>query len=147
MSSVRWRRPIQTSGLFLPAGTIFPIHRIEQVREFFLKQQPAYCINCAAYTAVDKAETDREMAFLVNAVATGVLATVCNEHQTKFIHISTDYVFDGQSPVPYTEVDKTDPVNSYGASKLQGEELCMEKNPDAIIIRTAWVYSVFGTIL
>jgi len=122
----------------------FPIHRIEQVREFFLKQQPAYCINCAAYTAVDKAETDREMAFLVNAVATGVLATVCKEQQTKFVHISTDYVFDGQSPVPYTEEDKTDPVNTYGASKLQGEEFCMEKNPDAIIIRTAWVYSVFG---
>jgi len=122
----------------------FPIHRIEQVREFFLKQQPAYCINCAAYTAVDKAETDREMAFLVNAVATGVLATVCKELQTKFIHISTDYVFDGQSPVPYTEEDKTDPINIYGSSKLQGEELCMEKNPDAIIIRTAWVYSVFG---
>ena len=122
----------------------FPIHRIEQVREFFLKQQPAYCINCAAYTAVDKAETDREMAFLVNAVATGVLATVCKEQQTKFVHISTDYVFDGQSPVPDTEEDKTDPVNTYGASKLQGEEFCMEKNPDAIIIRTAWVYSVFG---
>lgn len=122
----------------------FPIHRIEQVRDFFLKQQPTYCINCAAYTAVDKAETDREMAFLVNAVAAGVLATVCQEQQTKFIHISTDYVFDGQSPVPYTELDKTDPVNTYGASKLKGEELCMEKNPDAIIIRTAWVYSVFG---
>jgi len=122
----------------------FPIHRIEQVREFFAKEQPAYCINCAAYTAVDKAETEREIAFLVNAVAPGVLASVCKELNTKFIHISTDYVFDGQSPEPYTEEDQTSPVNTYGASKLKGEELCVEKNEDSIIIRTAWVYSMFG---
>lgn len=121
-----------------------PIHRVEQVRDFFNKQQPAYCINCAAYTAVDKAETDREMAFLTNAVAVGVLSAVCREYQAGFIHISTDYVFNGQSPEPYREEDATDPVNVYGASKLKGEEICLEKNSDAIIIRTAWVYSVFG---
>lgn len=121
-----------------------PIHRQEQVREFFAKQQPAFCINCAAYTAVDKAESERELAFLTNAVAVGVLSSVCKEFQTGFIHISTDYVFNGQSPDPYKETDATDPVNVYGSSKLQGEEICMKNNPDAIIIRTAWVYSVFG---
>lgn len=122
----------------------FPIHRVEQVRDFFAKQQPAYCINCAAYTAVDKAETEREMAFLTNAVAVGVLSSVCKEFQTGFVHISTDYVFNGQSPEPYKEDDATDPINVYGSSKLKGEEICRENNADAIIIRTAWVYSVFG---
>jgi dTDP-4-dehydrorhamnose reductase len=121
-----------------------PIHRSEQVSAFFSKQQPAYVINCAAYTAVDKAESDREMAYLVNAVAPGILAQACKEHGAKFIHVSTDYVFNGDSPKPYVETDKTDPANVYGASKLQGEELTQANDPDAIIIRTAWVYSTFG---
>ncbi len=121
-----------------------PVQNNEQVIEFFQRHQPAFCINCAAYTAVDKAETEKDESFLVNATAVGLLASVCRQFNTKLVHISTDYVFDGLSPVPYTEEDATCPVNTYGASKLKGEELCLQNNPNAMIIRTAWVYSTFG---
>jgi dTDP-4-dehydrorhamnose reductase len=105
---------------------------------------PDYCINCAAYTAVDKAESEKEKAFLINAEAVGVLAATCKEFQTKLFHISTDYVFDGNSSIPLKEDDTTSPVNIYGASKLKGEELALQNNADTIIIRTSWVYSEFG---
>lgn len=121
-----------------------PIQDEIRVQQYFSKHKPAFCINCAAYTAVDKAESDKETAFAVNATATGILAAASRSHNTKFIHISTDYVFDGQSPVPYKEDAAVNPINTYGASKQQGEQLCLEKNPDSIIIRTAWVYSGFG---
>lgn len=121
-----------------------PIHRFELVSQYFDVVRPAYCINAAAYTAVDKAETDRETAFLVNGDAVGVLASVCKKYSTRFIHISTDYVFDGTSPEPYKEDAPTNPINAYGISKLRGEALCLLYNPDAIIIRTAWVYAEHG---
>jgi dTDP-4-dehydrorhamnose reductase len=121
-----------------------PVQDAEQVRSFFSKHRPAFCINCAAYTAVDKAETEKDQAFLVNAEAVGILAAACRQFAARLIHISTDYVFDGQSPVPYTEEAATNPLNVYGASKLRGEQLCMQNNPDVVIIRTAWVYSGFG---
>jgi dTDP-4-dehydrorhamnose reductase len=121
-----------------------PIQDEAQVQQYFSKHKPAFCVNCAAYTAVDKAENDKETAFAVNATATGILAAASRSHNTKFIHISTDYVFDGQSPVPYKEDAPVNPMNTYGVTKLKGEQLCLEKNPDAIIIRTAWVYSGFG---
>lgn len=129
--------------LFLSKDDL-PIHQYEEVRHFFKTNQPSHCINCAAYTAVDKAESDRERAMLVNGEAVGVLAAVCAQHDTRFVHISTDYVFDGLSPEPYTEADAPNPVNAYGQSKLKGEQLCMANNPSAVIIRTAWVYSEFG---
>ena len=103
-----------------------------------------YCINCAAYTAVDKAETETEKAFLINAAAVGNLAAVCKEQHAQFIHISTDYVFDGTATTPYKEDHPVNPVNAYGASKLKGEELAFQNNPASIIIRTSWVYSSFG---
>lgn len=121
-----------------------PIHHFELVRNFFSSYKPAYCINCAAYTAVDRAETEKDLAYLVNAESVGVLAAVSKEFGTRFVHISTDYVFDGLSPEPYTETQATQPVNTYGASKREGELLCSKNNPDSIIIRTAWVYSEFG---
>jgi dTDP-4-dehydrorhamnose reductase len=121
-----------------------PIHRIELVAQYFSTVKPAYCINAAAYTAVDKAETDKENAFLINGDAVGVLASACSKFETKFIHISTDYVFDGTSPTPYKETDRTNPANTYGLSKLRGEALCLLNNKDAIIIRTAWVYAEHG---
>lgn len=121
-----------------------PIHRFELVSQYFDVVKPAYCINAAAYTAVDKAETDKETAFLVNGDAVGVLASACAKYNTKFIHISTDYVFDGTSPEPYKEDTRANPVNAYGVSKLRGEALCLFYNPDAVIIRTAWVYSEHG---
>ena len=121
-----------------------PIHQFELVRKYFNTLKPAYCINCAAYTAVDKAESEKDLAFLINGEAVGVLAAICKEHNTKFIHISTDYVFDGEAAYPYTESSLTDPINVYGASKLEGEEQAMELNPDSIIIRTSWLYSLLG---
>ena len=121
-----------------------PIHHFELVRNFFQSYKPAYCINCAAYTAVDRAETEKDLAYLVNAESVGVLAAVSKEFGTRFVHISTDYVFDGNSPDPYNESHPTQPINTYGASKRDGELRCMENNPDAIIIRTAWVYSEYG---
>ena len=121
-----------------------PIHQFELVRNYFNTLKPAYCINCAAYTAVDKAESEKDLAFLINGEAVGVLAAVCQEHNAKFIHISTDYVFNGDAAYPYTENFPTDPINVYGASKLEGEKQAMELNPDSIIIRTSWLYSSLG---
>ena len=121
-----------------------PIHQFELVRNYFNTLKPAYCINCAAYTAVDKAETEKDLAFQINGEAVGVLAAVCREHNSKLIHISTDYVFDGEAAYPYTENFPTDPINVYGASKLEGEKQAMELNPGSIIIRTSWLYSSLG---
>lgn len=121
-----------------------PVNDEAAVQKLFAEHQPAYCINCAAYTAVDKAESDQEAAFSVNAEGPRILAAACKTYNTRFIHISTDYVFNGQSPAPYKENAPTDPVNLYGASKLKGEQLCLGADPTAIIIRTAWVYSSFG---
>lgn len=121
-----------------------PIHRFELVANYFDIVKPAYCINTAAYTAVDKAETDKGTAFEVNGDAVGVLASVCRKYGTRFIHISTDYVFDGNSPEPYQENAPTNPINVYGISKLRGEALSLLHNPDTLIIRTAWVYCEHG---
>lgn len=121
-----------------------PVNDEAAVQKVFAAHKPVYCINCAAYTAVDKAESEQEMAYQVNAEGTRILAAACKANNTRFIHISTDYVFNGQSPAPYTEDAATDPVNTYGATKLKGEQLCLQYNPEAIIIRTAWVYSSFG---
>jgi dTDP-4-dehydrorhamnose reductase len=121
-----------------------PIHHFELVRNFFKGYKPQYLINCAAYTAVDKAESEKDLAFQVNGEAVGVLAAVCKEYGTKFIHISTDYVFDGNGTTPYTTDAPTNPQSVYGASKLKGEQEAMKYNPDSIIIRTSWVYSEFG---
>jgi len=121
-----------------------PIHQFELVRNYFNTLKPAYCINCAAYTAVDKAEAEKDLAFQINGEAVGVLAAICKEHNTKFIHISTDYVFNGEAAYPYTESFPTDPINVYGASKLEGEKQAIQLDPECIIIRTSWVYSSFG---
>ena len=121
-----------------------PIHHFELVRNFFKGYQPQFLINCAAYTAVDRAESERELAFQVNGESVGVLAAVCKEYGTKLIHISTDYVFDGTATLPYKEESLTNPQSVYGASKLEGEKEALRFNPDSIIIRTSWVYSEFG---
>jgi dTDP-4-dehydrorhamnose reductase len=121
-----------------------PVNDEAAVQKVFAAHRPVYCINCAAYTAVDKAESEQDLAYQVNAEGTRILAAACKANNTRFIHISTDYVFNGQSPAPYTEDAATDPVNTYGATKLKGEQLCLQYNPEAIIIRTAWVYSSFG---
>lgn len=116
----------------------------EEVNDFFWQNAPDFCINAAAYTAVDLAETDIEKAFLVNADGAENLAEACAENNAQFIHVSTDYVFDGENNLAYTEEDFTNPLGVYGASKLAGDELALEVNPCSVIIRTSWVYSEFG---
>ena len=102
-------------------------------------------INCAAYTAVDKAEKEQELANQINHLAVKQLANIANEQQARLIHISTDYVFDGESDKPYTETDETNPINVYGKTKLAGEKALQAVMPtNAIIIRTSWVYSEYG---
>jgi dTDP-4-dehydrorhamnose reductase len=114
------------------------------ITKSFSKIKPHYCINCAAYTAVDKAETEVERAYLINATAVKLLAAACDNFNTRFIHVSTDYVFDGNSSIPYKEEDETNPINVYGASKRKGEIEALESNLQSIIIRTSWVYSSYG---
>jgi dTDP-4-dehydrorhamnose reductase len=121
-----------------------PIENAEAVNDFFADKLPAICINCAAYTAVDKAESEKEKAFLINAEAVGVLAKACAGVNAKFIHISTDYVFDGSSSIPLKETDATKPINIYGESKLQGEKNAFDYCKETMVIRTSWVYSEFG---
>jgi dTDP-4-dehydrorhamnose reductase len=117
---------------------------VQQVDACFAGFKPDYCINCAAYTAVDKAETDTDTAHKINATAVQILAAACTKYHTKFIHISTDYVFDGNGNEPYKEDHPTEPVSVYGKTKLQGEEEALRANKEVIIIRTSWVYSEHG---
>ncbi|MDO9375242.1 MAG: dTDP-4-dehydrorhamnose reductase [Ferruginibacter sp.] len=120
------------------------IENADAVNDFFSSHIVDCCINCAAYTAVDKAETEQEKAFAINGAAVGFLAAACKISNALFIHISTDYVFDGSGIAPYVEDHPVSPVNFYGASKLKGEELALQNNEDAIVIRTSWVYSATG---
>jgi dTDP-4-dehydrorhamnose reductase len=106
--------------------------------------QPQIILNCAAYTAVDKAESETELADILNHQAVAVLAQWTNANDCQFLHISTDYVFDGNSSMPLTEEAATGPINVYGQTKLAGEQACLRENPNVIIIRTSWVYSSFG---
>lgn len=106
--------------------------------------RPHIIINCAAYTAVDKAETETELADVLNHQAVAVLAQWAQSHGSQLVHVSTDYVFDGNSSTALTEDALTDPINVYGKTKLAGEQACLRENPNSIIIRTSWVYSQFG---
>ena len=114
------------------------------VNLFFKENKIDVCVNCAAYTAVDKAEIESALAMEVNANAVGYLANTCKKYNTQFIHISTDYVFDGLANMPYKPEDKTNPVNFYGQTKLEGELNAIKENFASIIIRTSWVYSEYG---
>ena len=131
-------------GFFFATKEELPIENTEAVKSFFEKNRIDYCINCAAYTAVDKAESEKEKAFLINADAVRNLADVCNIRQIKLIHISTDYVYNGLTKISLKEENEVGPINIYGHSKLKGEEFAFEKNPATLIIRTSWVYSSFG---
>jgi dTDP-4-dehydrorhamnose reductase len=127
-----------------PSREELPVGDIGSVKNFFQSSSPSFCINCAAYTAVDKAETEKEQALLVNGKGVGQLAAICKEFHTRLIHLSTDYVFDGTASSPYTEAAVNNPVNVYGATKLEGEKQAMANNSESIILRTSWVYSPFG---
>ena len=117
----------------------------ENAVDLFLKAGKFdFLINTAAYTDVEKAENDYDNAFAVNATAPYLLAKYSKKYRTRFIHISTDYVFDGKSCTPYTPKHATNPKNVYGITKLQGEKKILRCNKDAKIIRTSWLYSEFG---
>lgn len=116
-----------------------------QVEQYFEENNIDVIINCAAYTAVDRAEQQPESAMLINCSAVANLAQVCKKNDIYLVHISTDYVFDGRNHIPYKESDRPNPTSSYGKSKLAGEEAitsCLEKG---MIIRTSWLYSSFGS--
>ncbi|MDQ8749515.1 dTDP-4-dehydrorhamnose reductase [Elizabethkingia miricola] len=116
----------------------------DSVKKIFEDFQPQYCINASAYTAVDLAETEKEKAYAVNAYGVENLAKASAENNAVFIHVSTDYVFDGVTNLAYTEDDFTDPIGVYGNSKREGEILALEANPNTIILRTSWLYSEFN---
>lgn len=105
---------------------------------------PDCIINTAAYTAVDKSETEKELSYTVNATAVEALAVICKNLVIPFITYSTDYVFDGEATAPYSTSTKVDPVNYYGSTKASGEKMAMEANEDTIVIRTSWVFSSHG---
>ena len=128
---------------FTDSQTLNIIDR-DQVSDYFYDFKPDYCINASAYTAVDLAETESEKAFAVNSDGVGNLAEACAENKTIFIHISTDYVFDGETNISYSEDDFTNPQGVYGASKEKGEDLAMDLQPKTIILRTSWLYSEFN---
>jgi dTDP-4-dehydrorhamnose reductase len=116
----------------------------EQIYEKLAALKPKVLVNCAAYTQVDKAEEEAELANVINGTSVGVIAQYAIDNFIPFVHISTDYVFDGQSEFPYTELDQPNPQSVYGKSKLLGEEEVLRINPTAYILRTAWVYGAYG---
>lgn len=116
----------------------------ESVNAFINMHKPDIVVNAAAYTAVDKAESEPETAEQINAQGPYFLAEASNVIGAKFFHISTDYVFDGTKNTPYKVTDKTNPLGIYGKTKLKGEELSLQANPNTTIIRTAWVFSEYG---
>lgn len=117
----------------------------QEVKDFIINNHINVIINCAAYTAVDKAETDEKTADRINHLASENLAKLAKEFEIKLIHISTDYVFEGTNFKPYTETDVADPDSVYGKTKLDGEKAVLKYNlKNSVIIRTSWVYSFFG---
>ena len=120
------------------------ITNLENVNSFFNQKRFDYCINCAAYTAVDLAESEEKKALLVNEFGVRNLAIACNKFQTVLIHVSTDFVFDGNKNRAYTENDQTNPTGIYGITKLKGELAIKEILANYFIIRTSWLYSEYG---
>jgi dTDP-4-dehydrorhamnose reductase len=116
----------------------------EKISQLIREIHPDYLVNAAAYTAVDKAETEPDLAYSINAIAPKIMAESAEKIKAKFLHISTDYVFDGRKNTPYLETDLTNPLGVYGQSKLRGEEEIKTVNSQAIILRTAWVYGSYG---
>lgn len=116
----------------------------DSLQAFFRKNNFSHCINTAAYTNVEKAESECEKAFAINAEAVKNLASTCRENDVVLLHISTDYVFDGIKKSAYIETDITNPINVYGASKLKGEKYIQEICDKFFIFRTSWLYSQYG---
>jgi dTDP-4-dehydrorhamnose reductase len=122
----------------------FPLEDLDKIANWLNYHPVDIFIHCAAYTAVDKAESEKEKAFQVNAIAPELIASLLAKTKARMIYISTDYVFDGTSSVPLKEDAVTNPINIYGASKLEGEHVVLKNNPASQIIRTSWLYSIYG---
>jgi len=135
---------IQNYNFYFTDKNKLDITNKKEIEEFVNKNNIKIIINCAAYTAVDKAESEKELADLINHKAVEYLADISKQKDISLIHISTDYVFDGKNYKPYNENDKTNPQSIYGFTKLKGEEALKKSNAKGIIIRTSWVYSSFG---
>lgn len=129
---------------FFADRTKITLDNLEILKKQLSEIKPDIILNCGAYTAVDKAETEKELAFTINHLAVEIIAAYSFANDVKLIHVSTDYVFDGTSSVSLDEEAKTNPINVYGESKRAGEIACLKENPNSIIIRTSWVYSKFG---
>jgi len=118
--------------------------KLETISSFLNDINPSVIINCAAYTSVDKAETESKLADLINHEAVDIISRWTSDNNKKLVHVSTDYVFDGLSKLPLSENSNTNPINEYGRSKLKGEQVCLKNDTNSIIIRTSWLYSSFG---
>ena len=116
----------------------------EAVMHYVAQQPVDFIVNCAAYTAVDKAENDEDKCYQINALAVSYLAHAAQTVGAKMIHVSTDYVYSGTACTPYVETDPTDPTSVYGTTKLAGEQLMFQQLEQGIVLRTSWLYSSFG---
>lgn len=144
-------RELQALASEFPELSLLPVDRstldiadAEAVARFFENTEFDYCINCAAYTAVDKAEQERELAFAINAQGAANLAKACAQHGVRLLHFSSDYVYHNQENRPLLETDATTPQGAYAQSKLEGDVQVLAANPAALVFRTSWVYSSFG---
>jgi len=142
----------ELQGALAPLGEVTALGRAEldlrdagRIRDAVRTAKPDVVVNAAAYTAVDKAEAERDLAFAVNAVAPGILAEEAKRAGALLVHYSTDYVFDGTKGSPYTEADPTCPINVYGESKLAGEKAIQGSDCRFLILRTSWVYGPRGS--
>jgi dTDP-4-dehydrorhamnose reductase len=134
----------EISSIYFPGEDEANILDIDALKKVFETYKPLYCINCAAYTAVDKAEDEPEMALKVNKTGVENLSRLCAEYGSTLIHISTDFVFEGNKPKPLTEEDIAKPISVYGQTKLDGEKVVEALLQKYFIVRTGWLYSEFG---
>ncbi|HJP64563.1 MAG TPA: dTDP-4-dehydrorhamnose reductase [Mucilaginibacter sp.] len=132
------------TGIFFPPESEADILNAEALKNVFETYKPGWCINCAAYTAVDKAEDDIDTARKINKTGAENIATLCKEYQSVLIHTSTDFVFKGNQSVPLTEEDIAEPVSVYGLTKLEGEQAVSAILDEYYTLRTSWLYSEYG---
>jgi dTDP-4-dehydrorhamnose reductase len=137
------KKKLGSNAVFL-TREMLDLQNHASVENFLKTTEIELLINAGAYTQVDKAEEEREVSASINEITPKIMARYSREKKFKFIHFSTDYVFNGTGPTPYKESDNTDPVNFYGETKLRGEKAILEENPHSLVIRTSWVYSAFG---
>ena len=134
----------QKHELVFFSRSAFDLNNEDQMNQVLLESNADALINCAAYTNVELAESEKDLAFEANAFGAERLAKACLQHGVKLLHVSTDYVFDGGSTTPYSENDQPHPINEYGRSKAQGEQLVLSSNAEALVVRVSWLYDFEG---